>query len=119
MVRDLALDMVLFLAGSALAVAAIGIIVYRGIPDRSVLRAESVQKVIHPPVAKIEQEPEPQPISEAPPPFSDDGSFFRFEENGHANRHYGSWHDKPVLGDFCPKIRPEDKIKDHEKTTGI
>lgn len=75
MVRDLALDMVLFLAGSALAVAAIGIIVYRGIPDRSVLRAESVQKVLDPPVAKIEQEPEPQPISEAPPPFSDDGSF--------------------------------------------
>jgi hypothetical protein len=71
----LAIDIVLFLASSALAVAALGIIVYRGIPDRSTLRVEPATKVSDQPVAKIEQEPEPQPISEAPAPFSDDNGF--------------------------------------------
>ena len=75
LVGIMALDVVLFLAGSALAVAALGIIVYRGIPDRSVLRVEPITKVVNPLAAKIEQEPEIQPISEAPAPFSDDSGF--------------------------------------------
>jgi hypothetical protein len=72
----LELDIVLFLAGSALAVAALGIIVYRGVPNRNLLRAEAPPTVSNPaPIAKIEEESEPQPVSEAPPPFSDDGAF--------------------------------------------
>src|SRR5579864_4012835 len=82
MVQDLALDIVLFLAGSALAVAALGIIVYRGIPDRSTLRAEPMPKVVNPPIAKIEQESEPQPISEAPAPFSDESGFSSSKKAG-------------------------------------
>jgi len=70
------LDIILFLAGSALAVAALGIIVYKGVPSRSILLAEPPPKVVSsPPVVKVEPEPEPQPIAEAPPPFSDDDGF--------------------------------------------
>ena len=69
------LDIVLFLAGSAMAVAALGIIVYRGIPDLKVSKVEPVPKTTETPAPEVELESEPQPIAEAPDPFSDDGGF--------------------------------------------
>jgi hypothetical protein len=66
----LALDTILFLVGSVLAVAAIGIIVYNGIPERSdLLRIEpALNKLPMPQINAVKDSEQPQ-ITEAPSSF--------------------------------------------------
>jgi hypothetical protein len=70
------LDMLLILAASGMAVAVIGVVVYRNIPNRVAPVKETVEKkqIENLPAIKVESNPEPEPVSEAPPPFSEDSS---------------------------------------------
>ena len=70
------LEMFLFLAGSGLGIAVLGIVVYRAIPVKAVpLKIEAEKNLPSPPKA-VETEiiSETEPVSEAPPPFSEDSN---------------------------------------------
>jgi len=69
------LEMILILAASAAAIAAVGAVVYRRTPNRATSAKLEVEKspAIEKPV-EIQTAPEPELVSEAPPPFSEDSS---------------------------------------------
>jgi hypothetical protein len=69
------LEMIFILGASALGIAVIGVVVYRAIPDRSVPVKTEVEKSQTPQKSlEVEASPESEPISEAPPPFSEDST---------------------------------------------
>jgi hypothetical protein len=70
------LEMFLFLAGSGLGIAILGIVVYRAIPVKTMSPKIDAEKNLPSPpkLAEIETVPETEPLPEAPPPFSEDST---------------------------------------------
>jgi hypothetical protein len=70
------LEIILILAASGLGIAVLGIMVYRAIPNKVVSSKLETEKnqPIPPKALETETAREPEPVPEAPPPFSEDSS---------------------------------------------
>ena len=71
------LEMILLLAGSGLGIAVLGIVAYRTVPGKAAPPAKvevATDPVSPPKPIGTEVSPEPEVVSEAPPPFSEDAT---------------------------------------------
>jgi hypothetical protein len=93
------LEMFLFLAGSGLGIAVLGVVVYRAIPVKAVHRKIETEKNLQSPPkpAEIEIVPETEPVSEAPPPFSEDST-------SHISKGIAAPTDTTAIGTAAPFV---------------
>ena len=70
------LETILILAATGMGIALLGVVVYRSTPSKVTTTKIEVKKeqLTAPKVLENEVSPQPEPVSEAPPPFSDDST---------------------------------------------
>ncbi len=70
------LETIFILAASGMGIALLGVVVYRSTPSKTTASKIEVEKeqLSVPKILETETPPQPEPVSEAPPPFADDSA---------------------------------------------